>query len=402
MKAAIILVGTELLNGAMLDTNSLYIAEELNRIGIEIEFKLTVRDVIEEIIKALDYAKKNVDLVITTGGLGPTDDDLTKEAIAKFLNKKLVVDEEEKKILIKKYKGHKIKVSNFKEIEKPEGAIWFKNDAGMAPAVYSDGIVCFPGFPNELKDMFPKFLKFYVKENNIKSKIYIKDIITYGIGESVLEETVKDLFTEDNIFYEFLVRDYGTLIRFQTDITNKKNVAKIVKKVYNRMSEFIIGEDADRIENKIFEYLTMNEKNLTISTAESCTGGMIASKLVDVSGISKSFMEGFVTYSNDSKTKRLKVKKETLEKYGAVSEETAREMLAGLTTDIGISTTGIAGPDGGTKEKPVGLVYIGIKVENEIQVFRKELKGDRNKIRQRASMYALYNLLKILSKRYGK
>ena len=146
----------------------------------------------------------------------------------------------------------------------------------------------------------------------------------------------------------------------------------------------------------------MNEKNLTISTAESCTGGMIASKLVDVSGISKSFMEGLVTYSNASKTKRLKVKKETLEKYGAVSEETAREMLAGLTTDIGISTTGIAGPDGGTKEKPVGLVYIGIKVENEIQVFRKELKGDRNKIRQRASMYALYNLLKILSKRYGK
>ena len=402
MKAAIILVGTELLNGAMLDTNSLYIAEELNRIGIEIEFKLTVRDVIEEIIKALNYAKKNVDLVITTGGLGPTDDDLTKEAIAKFLNKKLVVDEEEKKILIKKYKGHKIKVSNFKEVEKPEGAICFKNDAGMAPAVYSDGIVCFPGFPNELKDMFPKFLKFYVKENNIKSKIYIKDIITYGIGESVLEETVKDLFTEDNIFYEFLVRDYGTLIRFQTDITNKKNVAKIVKKVYNRISEFIIGEDTDRIENKIFEYLTMNEKNLTISTAESCTGGMIASKLVDVSGISKSFMEGLVTYSNASKTKRLKVKKETLEKYGAVSEETAREMRAGLTTDIGISTTGIAGPDGGTKEKPVGLVYIGIKVENEIQVFRKELKGDRNKIRQRASMYALYNLLKILSKRYGK
>ena len=402
MKAAIILVGTELLNGAMLDTNSLYIAEELNRIGIEIEFKLTVRDVIEEIIKALDYAKKNVDLVITTGGLGPTDDDLTKEAIAKFLNKKLVVDEEEKKILIKKYKGYKIKVSNFKEVEKPEGAICFKNDAGMAPAVYSDGIVCFPGFPNELKDMFPKFLKFYVKENNIKSKIYIKDIITYGIGESVLEETVKDLFTEDNIFYEFLVRDYGTLIRFQTDITNKKNVAKIVKKVYNRISEFIIGEDTDRIENKIFEYLTMNEKNLTISTAESCTGGMIASKLIDVSGISKSFMEGLVTYSNASKTKRLKVKKETLEKYGAVSEETAREMLAGLTTDIGISTTGIAGPAGGTKEKPVGLVYIGIKVENEIQVFRKELKGDRNKIRQRASMYALYNLLKILSKRYGK
>lgn len=402
MKAAIILVGTELLNGVMLDTNSLYIAEELNRYGIEIEYKMTVRDVLSEIEKALEYAHKNVDLVITTGGLGPTDDDLTKEAVANFLNKKLVIDEKEKKELLKKYKSYKIKNSNLKEVEKPEGAICFKNDVGMAPAVYVDGIVCFPGFPNELKNMFPKFLKHYVKENNLKSKIYIKDIITYGIGESILEERVKDLFTEENIFYEFLVRDYGTLIRFQTEISNKKNVEKIVKKVYNRISEFIIGEDEDRIENKIFEYLVAEEKVLTLSTAESCTGGMIASKLIDVPGISKSFMEGIVCYSNDAKIKRLKVQKETLEKYGAVSEETAREMLLNLKTDIAISTTGIAGPDGGTKEKPVGLVYIGIKIKDEVQVFRKELKGDRNKIRQRATMYALYNLLKILSKRYGK
>ena len=397
MKAGIFLVGTELLNGATIDTNSIYIAEELNKYGIEIEFKMTVRDVMDEIVKALKYAKKNVDLVILTGGLGPTDDDITKEAMAKFLKKKLVVDEKEKKELLKKYKSYKNpNKTNFKEVEKPEGAISFKNDVGMAPAVYVDGLVAFPGFPNELKNMFPKFLKYYVKENNLKSQIYIKDIITYGIGESVLETTVKDLFTEGDIFYEFLVKDYGTLIRLQTKIENKKNVAKIVKKLYNRISEFIIGEDDERIENTIFECLNSGEKPLTISTAESCTGGMIASKLIEVPGISENFIEGIVSYSNEAKIKRLKVKKETLEKYGAVSEEVAREMLTGLNTDIGISTTGIAGPDGGTKNKPVGLVYIGIKVKDEVKIFRRELKGDRNKIRQRAMMHALYNLLKIL------
>ena len=399
MKAGIFLVGTELLNGATIDTNSIYIAEELNKYGIEIEFKMTVRDVMSEITKALTYAKKNVDLVILTGGLGPTDDDITKEAMAKFLKKKLVVDEKEKQELLKKYKAYKNpNKTNFKEVEKPEGAVSFKNDVGMAPAVYIDGMVAFPGFPNELKNMFPKFLKYYVKENNLKSQIYIKDIITYGIGESVLETTVKDLFTEGDIFYEFLVKDYGTLIRLQTKIENKKNVAKIVKKLYNRISEFIIGEDDDRIENTIYECLNSGEKPLTISTAESCTGGMIASKLIEVPGISTNFIEGIVSYSNEAKIKRLKVKKETLEKYGAVSEEVAREMLAGLKTDIGISTTGIAGPDGGTKDKPVGLVYIGIKVKDEVKIFRRELKGDRNKIRQRAMMHALYNLLKILSK----
>uniref|UniRef100_UPI003564378A CinA family nicotinamide mononucleotide deamidase-related protein n=1 Tax=Fusobacterium nucleatum TaxID=851 RepID=UPI003564378A len=397
MKAGIFLVGTELLNGATIDTNSIYIAEELNKYGIEIEFKMTVRDVMSEITKALTYAKKNVDLVILTGGLGPTDDDITKEAIAKFLKKKLVVDEKEKKELLKKYKAYKNpNKTNFKEVEKPEGAVSFKNDVGMAPAFYIDGMVAFPGFPNELKNMFPKFLKYYVKENNLKSQIYIKDIITYGIGESVLETTVKDLFTEGDIFYEFLVKDYGTLIRLQTKIENKKNVAKIVKKLYNRISEFIIGEDDDRIENTIYECLNSGEKPLTISTAESCTGGMIASKLIEVPGISENFIESIVSYSNEAKIKRLKVKKETLEKYGAVSEEVAREMLAGLKTDVGISTTGIAGPGGGTKDKPVGLVYIGIKVKDEVKVFKRELKGDRNKIRQRAMMHALYNLLKIL------
>lgn len=401
MKAAILLIGTELLNGGMIDTNSIYIAEELNKYGIEIKYKMIIRDVISEMETAFSFAKKNVDLIITTGGLGPTDDDITKEAIAKFLNKKLIIDEKEKKELIAKYKERNLNMAIFKEIEKPEGAISFKNDVGMAPAVYIDGIVAFPGFPNELKNMLPKFLKFYAKENNLKSQIYIKDIITCGIGESILENTVKDIFTEKEIFYEFLVKDYGTLIRLQTKIENKKNVEKIVKKIYNKIADFIIGEDEDRVEKLIFNYLTSQKDILTISTAESCTGGMIASKLIEVSGISSSFMEGIVCYSNEAKIKRLNVKKETLEKYGAVSEETAIEMLNGLKTDVGIATTGIAGPGGGTKEKPVGLVYIGVRLGTEVEVIRKKFKGERNKIRQRATLFAMYRLLKMLSKRYG-
>ena len=170
MKAMLILIGTELLNGGMIDTNSLYMAEELNKYGIEIYSKMTVKDDIEDIIKAIEFGRKNCDLIITSGGLGPTIDDITKDAVAKYLNKKIVVDEEELLELKEKFRERNLKFisNNIKEVEKPEGAVTFKNGAGMAPAVYIDGIVCFPGVPIELYDMFPKFLKWYSEEKKIK------------------------------------------------------------------------------------------------------------------------------------------------------------------------------------------------------------------------------------------
>lgn len=399
MKASIILVGTELLNGKMVDTNSLYIAEELNKYGIEIEFKITVRDVKEEIYKTIDYCKKNTDLIIMSGGLGPTLDDITKEVIAEYVNKPLIVEDEELKELKEKFEraGIAFKNINVKEVEKPKGALSFKNDVGMAPAVFIDNIVAFPGVPRELYNMFPKFLNWYVREKKLlKDEIYIKDLITFGIAESLLDEAVREFFTEDGIYYEFLVKNYGILIRLQSKMSNKNKVEKIVKKIYNKIGDFVFGEDEDRLEKKVVE-LTKHLK-LNISTAESCTGGMIASKLIDISGISDVFNEGIVTYSNESKMRRLGVKKETLEKFGAVSEETAREMLNGLKTDIGIATTGIAGPGGGSLEKPVGLVYIGIKVKEKIYIEKRVFKGDRNKIRERTTAQALFSLIKILSK----
>lgn len=399
MKAGLILVGTELLNGGMLDTNSLYIAEELNKYGIEIEFKVTIRDFMDEIIKTIDYGKRNVDLIIMSGGLGPTIDDITKEAIAKYLDRPLIVEENELSELKEKFQRAKINFVdiNVKEVEKPKGAITFRNDAGMAPAVYIDGIAAFPGVPKELYDMLPKFLKWYSKEKNIDTdEIYIRDILTFGLAESLLDQEIRDFFTEDRIYYEFLVKNYGTIVRLQSKESNKNKVEKIVEKIYNKIGNYVFGENADRLEKKTVELV--KKLGMNISTAESCTGGMIASRLIDVPGVSEIFKEGIVSYSNDAKMKRLGVKKETLEKYGAVSEETAREMVMGLDSDVAIATTGIAGPDGGTPEKPVGLVYIGIRVRNDVYIEKRFFNGDRMKIRERAVSQSLFSLIKILDK----
>ena len=398
MKVGVILVGTELLNGGTLDTNSLYIAEELNKYGMEIEFKITVRDFKEEIYRAIDYCKKYVNLIIMSGGLGPTLDDITKEVIADYVKKPLVVDKEELEELKDKFEkaGLKFKNLNIKEVEKPEGSVTFKNDVGMAPAVYIDDIVAFPGVPKELYNMLPKFLTWYTKEKKLlDDEIYIKDLITYGMAESLLDEAVREFFTEEGIYYEFLVKDYGILIRLQSKMSNKNKVEKIVKKIYNRIGEFIFGEDNDRLEKKVVELL--QKLNLSISTAESCTGGMLASKLIDVPGVSDIFYEGIVSYSNEAKQKRLNVKAETLEKYGAVSEEVAKEMVLGLHTDVVLSTTGIAGPGGGSDEKPVGLVYMGIRIKDKIYVEKRVFRGDRNKIRERTVSHTLFTLIKILS-----
>lgn len=398
MRVGVILVGTELLNGGMLDTNSLYIAEELNKYGLEMKFKITVRDFRDEIYSAIDYCKKNVDLIIISGGLGPTLDDITKEVIAEYVKKPLIVDDDELEELKEKFikGGYTFTLINTKEVEKPKGAITFKNDVGMAPAVYIDDIVAFPGVPKELYNMLPKFLDWYVKEKKLlDDEIYIKDLITYGIAESLLDEAVREFFTEEGIYYEFLVKDYGILIRLQSKMSNKNKVEKIVKKIYNKIGEFIFGEDNDRLEKKVVELL--KKLNMNISTAESCTGGMLASKLIDVPGISEVFYEGVVSYSNEAKINRLGVRKETLDKYGAVSEEVAKEMVMGLTTDVALSTTGIAGPDGGSEEKPVGLVYMGIRIKDKIYVEKRVFRGDRNKVRERTVSHTLFTLIKILN-----
>ncbi|MBC2851200.1 CinA family nicotinamide mononucleotide deamidase-related protein [Cetobacterium sp. 8H] len=397
MKCTLVLVGTELLNGATIDTNSIYMAEELNKYGIKIAYKLTIGDSLEEIIEALKFAKKNSDLTIVSGGLGPTDDDLTKMAISKFLNKKLIVEKDELLELKEKFKNLNIKFldKNHKEVEKPEGALSIKNDVGMAPAFYIDDVVAFPGVPRELFNMFPKFLEFYSKEKNRKvDPIYIKDLIVVGIPESHLEEKIKKYFTSPDIEYEFLVKDYGIIVRMQTTQVYKNTVEKIKEKIYNSIGKHIFGEDKETLENKIVNLL--KSKKYSISIAESCTGGQLTSKFIDVPGVSEVFKEGIISYSNVSKVQRLNIDKNIIDTYGAVSKEVAKKMVLGLDTDIAISTTGIAGPTGGTEEKPVGLVYVGIKVKEKVSTFKFNFKGDRSRIRQKTVLHSLFELYKML------
>lgn len=396
MEASIILVGTELLSGMTVDTNSLYMAEELNRYGIEIVSKRTVRDKIDEIMEAIGEAKKRSELVIVSGGLGPTMDDLTKEAIARYLDLELIVDPEELAELEKKFHnlGIELLPNNRKEVEKPVGAVSFPNGAGMAPAIFIDGIAAFPGVPRELYNMFPKFLKYYSQMRNLRSEMYMRDLLVWGIPESHLDEKLKDLFTHDEIHYEFLVKDYGIIVRLQCKKDKISAAEEAIEAIYERIGDNIFGEGDDRMEEIVCHKL--KERGYEISLAESCTGGALAAKLVNVAGVSQIFTEGIVCYSNEAKSTRLGVKKETLMKHGAVSEETAREMLAGLTTDVGIVTTGIAGPDGGTDEKPVGTVYIGIKVKDQITIKKHNFRGSRERIRKLSVMYSLFLLLKIL------
>lgn len=402
MKAYLILVGTELLNGMMIDTNSIYMAEELNKSGIEIVGKSVIGDIKIDIKNTIAYAYNHADLVIMSGGLGPTIDDLTKDAIAEFLDEELIIDKLHYKNMEKKFSERGIPVleKNKKEVMVIKGSEVFLNEPGIAPAFYFDKIVAFPGVPIELKNMFPKFIEYISKKYKLKNEVFIKDILVWGIPESVLEEKVKEFITDsDEITFEFLVKNYGIIIRMQAFTEKKDLVLEIRNKIKNKLGENAFGEDSDRLENLLMEKLKSNK--LSLSTAESCTGGMIASTLVSLSGVSDVYIEGLVTYSNYAKIHRLKVNEQTLVKYGAVSSETVKEMLQGLRTECGIAVSGIAGPNGGTEEKPVGTVYIGVKVNNEINIERYHFNGGREKIRQRATVTALYSLLKFLERGKG-
>ena len=397
MKAYIVLVGTELLNGAMLDTNSIYMAEELNKVGIEIVGKAFVPDKEKSIKDIIAYGEKMSDIIILSGGLGPTEDDLTKEAISSYLNIPLVVDEWHREEMKRKFGERNIQVlsKNIKEVMVVHGSTVFQNEPGIAPSFFIKKIAAFPGVPAELKNMFPKFVKHLTEKFGLGKKIYIRDMLVHGIPESVLEEKVKDILSGKNFTLEFLVKNHGILIRLLGDDSNRKEMDSAVEDTGKILGASLVSTNGDGIEACLLKALV--EKGYNIKLAESCTGGMIASTLVALSGASKVFEESMVTYSNTSKMERLGVKSETLDKYGAVSEECVREMLLGLDSDTAIAVSGIAGPLGGTDEKPVGTVYIGVRVKEYINIERHNIKGDREKVRVRTTYNALFNLLNIIN-----
>ena len=401
MKCEILAVGTEILLGDILNTNAQYLSRELAELGFDVYYHEVVGDNKERILKALETSFNRSDIIITTGGLGPTKDDMTKELVSEFLGMKMCLHEESLKS-IKEYfnkMGREFVKSNEKQAYFPKEAIILKNSNGTAPgAVFeknNKAIIVLPGPPKEMESMFKEEVKKYLKKYS--DDVIISEVLRiFGIGESKAEEKLQDIIDNGiNPTVAPYAKEGEVIFRITAKAQNEEEARKMIvpikDEIYKRLGNSVYNTGETSLQDTVAKLLI--DKNMTIGVSESCTGGLISAKLIEYPGVSEVFLEGAVTYSNEAKMRTLKVKKETLDKFGAVSHETAREMAEGIAkrcgSRIGISTTGIAGPGGGSDEKPVGLVYFGIYLDGKVKSFKHIFTGDRNSIRNRASMTAL-------------
>ncbi|MDD6794829.1 MAG: competence/damage-inducible protein A [Clostridiaceae bacterium] len=402
MKAELISVGTEILLGDIVNTNAQFLSKELASIGINVYRQEVIGDNEDRLLEAFEAAFKRCDIIITTGGLGPTGDDLTKETACKFFNMKMELHKESYEELKKYFKkiNKEMAESNVKQVYFPKEAIVLPNPNGTAPGAILEKnnkiIVILPGPPTEMKPMYLNHVKKYFEKSGagvIKSEV----LKVLGIGESSAFEKLKDLIDEGiNPTIAPYAKEHEVIFRITASAKSEEDALQMIqpikKKVIDRLGIDCYGEGENITIEEVLGKLLV-EKKLTIATAESCTGGMIASKLVSYPGISDVFFEGAVTYANEAKMRTLNVKAETLKEFGAVSEQTAKEMALGIAkragTDISVVTTGIAGPGGGTEEKPVGLVWIGLYYKGEVKAYRHVFNGDRQGVRLRATITAL-------------
>lgn len=371
MKTAILSVGTEILFGQIVNTNTVYLSQQMNMLGFDVMYHYTVGDNPKRVEEMIDLAFQDCDLILTTGGLGPTQDDLTKEVACKALDDTLVMMDDVLEGITKYFKtlGREMTENNKKQAIMPSRATVFHNDAGTAPgfALEKDGkyIICMPGPPREMKRMFQKSVVPFL-QSMIDGALYYRQIRFFGIGESMLETQLLDLIdNQTDPTLATYAKEGECSLRIASKRATEEDaehaVDEMLEKVKERVGHYIYSCDDEELAQVVADRLM--EQGLTLSSAESCTGGMFASTMTDIPGISQCFDRGLVTYSNQAKMEELGVSAGTLEKFGAVSEETALEMVEGLKrvsgSDVCISVTGIAGPGGGSEEKPVGLVYIG-------------------------------------------
>ena len=410
MKSAILSVGTELLFGQITNTNSVYLSQQLNALGVDVMYHYTVGDNPERLGEMIEMAFKDCDVVITTGGLGPTQDDLTKEIACKILHDELAFDEkafEAIKAVFTKL-NREMTENNVKQAYLPTRAEVFYNDVGTAPgfALEDHGkiIICLPGPPREMKAMFETKAMPYL-ETKSDGKIFYRMIRTFGIGESLLETKLLDLIenqTDPTLATYAKESECGLRVasKRETREEAEEAVNDMIETVKERIGNYIFSCDDENIYEVVSKKLI--EKNISISCVESCTGGLFAETLTKTSGISKVFGLGLVTYSNQAKMDELGVKPETLDKHGAVSMETAIEMARGVKKKTGsrlaISVTGIAGPEGGTAEKPVGLSYICAIFDDreEVKEFRSR-HTNRNANRNYSMLCMMYMIYKLIN-----
>jgi nicotinamide-nucleotide amidase len=402
LKAEIIAVGSELLLGQITNTCAQIISSALQEIGIDVYYHICVGDNQERLMQIFETSYNRSDIIILTGGLGPTKDDLTKETIALFLGIPLKIDNFslEKIKSYFAYRGKRITENNYKQALIPEGSYAIENNKGTAPGVILNHnekiIVMLPGPPREMEPMLKETVIPYLEKKS-DSTIISRVMRFHGIGESVLEEELNDLISKQtNPTIAPLAKMGDVTIRItakaKDKLTARNTIKPIEEEIKRRVGQYLYGFDNDTIERIVAKLLFKSKK--TISIAESCTGGLMAHKLTNIPGISQYFNMGIVSYSNSSKHDLLNVREETIRKYGAVSEQTAREMAEGVrqcsNSDIGVSITGIAGPDGGTIGKPVGLVYLGYSDSDTSYVEKHIFKGDRLDIKERSANYALH------------
>jgi len=401
ISVSIVSIGTEILLGEIVNTNSQFLAVELANMGINVFEMVTIGDNRERLLEYFSCALKKYDMVIATGGLGPTVDDISKETACEFFGLTPVINEEQLEYIRKIFLrfGRPMTDNNIKQAMFPESAVILKNRAGSAPGciIEKDGkkIILLPGPPNEMKQMFEREVKPILSQLT-DSVMYSEVVKVCGVGESAMEEMVKDIIDEAvNPTVAPYAKTGECRLRVTAKAENietaKELVAPVVKKLAERLGDNVYTVGNDTLAEVVVKKLI--EKKLVITGAESCTGGLISSALVDCPGVSAVLHESFVTYSNDSKIWLLGVSAETLKNFGAVSIECAAEMAEGLKNrsgaDVTFAVTGIAGPDGGSEEKPVGTICFALCHNGTTITELRRFNGDRTNIRIRASIFML-------------
>lgn len=405
MNAEIVAIGTELLLGQNQDTNSSWLAREMALLGVDVFSFQAVGDNERRLEAALKAACERSAFVVTTGGLGPTVDDVTRKVAAKLAGKPLIFEEKIAKAIEERFMkfrpGKPFPKVNLNQAFMPQGATVVPNENGTAPGfivkVGKCHLACLPGVPAEMKPMFEATLKPFLKSlaptgTIIKSRIYR----TTGMDESALNERIRDLFeSSTNPTIGVLANAYGVDIRLTAKAANEKEADQLLeglgKTLTLRLPNHIYGWDQDELETIVGRLLTT--RRLTLALAESCTGGLIAHRVTQVPGSSQYFIGGWNVYSNRFKSASLGVDPKTLESKGAVSLETAKEMAKKARektgADLALAVTGIAGPSGGTPEKPVGLVFLGLADDQGVRVFERRFSGDRATFKAKVSQAAL-------------
>jgi nicotinamide-nucleotide amidase len=402
LTAEIIAIGSELLTPDRTDTNSLWLTEKLNSIGIEVKLKTIVGDDDARLEEAIKDALRRSSIVIMTGGLGPTEDDITRKIAGRAMNRRLIFNEEVLEEIRRKFQafGRKMPEINSRQAMIIEGAEVLKNPNGSAPGMYLEhdnrSVVLLPGPPREMKPMFENFVqpKLVAKAGDVR--VVRRVLRVAGLGESAVDERIAPVYTQYKNPQTTILFNRSEIEIHLTAQAKSETEAEL-------LLDGLAGQIEERLGDAIFAFRgeTMEEivglrlavGGFTLAVAESCTGGLISQRLTDVPGSSVYFMEGVVTYSNDAKVRLLGVDEELIQQHGAVSSQVAEAMAEGVRaragTDFGLSVTGIAGPDGGSEEKPVGLVYIALADDAHTEHRKMQIPGDRHLIRWRASQAAL-------------